>query len=73
MQSAIGILMNLFRGHILGSFICYLMPCIYLSYLEIIIFSLIYLICDTPKPGGPVDHRQPAETRVSHIMRLIHE
>ena len=29
--------------------------------------------CDTPKPGGPVDHRQPAETCVSHIMRPIHE
>ena len=29
--------------------------------------------CDTPKPGGPVDHRQPAETCVSHIMRPILE
>ena len=30
-------------------------------------------ICDTPKPGGPIDYRQPAETCVSHIMRPIHE
>ena len=29
--------------------------------------------CETSKPGGPVDHRQLAETCVSHIMRLIHE
>ena len=29
--------------------------------------------CDAPLPGCPVDHRQPAETCVSHIMRLIHE
>ena len=29
--------------------------------------------CDTPKPGGPNDYRQPAETCVSHIMRPIHE
>ena len=29
--------------------------------------------CDTPKPGGLVDRRQPAETCVSHIMRPIHE
>ena len=29
--------------------------------------------CDTPKPGGPVDHCQPAETWVSHIMRPILE
>ena len=28
---------------------------------------------DTPKPGGPVDHCQPAETCVSHIMRPKHE
>ena len=33
-------------------------------------FSTTY---DTPKPGGSVDHRQPAETCVSHIMRPIHE
>ena len=30
-------------------------------------------ICDTPKLGGPIDYRQPAETCVSHIMRPIHE
>ena len=29
--------------------------------------------CDAPLPGRPVDHHQPAETCVSHIMRLIHE
>ena len=29
--------------------------------------------CDTPKPEGPVEHRQLAETCVSHIMRPIHE
>ena len=29
--------------------------------------------CDTPFPGGPVDHRQPVETCVSHIMRPIRE
>ena len=29
--------------------------------------------CDAPFPGGPVDHRQPAKTCVSHIMRPIHE
>ena len=29
--------------------------------------------CDIPNPGGPVDHRQPAETCESHIMRLIRE
>ena len=29
--------------------------------------------CDTPKPGDPVDHRQPTETCVSHIMISIHE
>ena len=29
--------------------------------------------CDTPKPGGLVDHRQPTETCVSHIMRPILE
>ena len=28
---------------------------------------------DTLKPGGPVDHRQPVETCVSHIMRPILE
>ena len=27
------------------------------------------LRCDTPKPEGLIDHRQPAETCVSHIMR----
>ena len=32
-----------------------------------------FQICDTPIPGGPVDHRQLAETCVSHIMRPIHE
>ena len=34
----------------------------------------LYLNNDvTPKkPGGPIDHRQPAETCVSHIMRPIH-
>ena len=30
---------------------------------------IVQVVCDTPKPGGPVDHRQPAETCVSHIMR----
>ena len=25
--------------------------------------------CDTQKPGGPVDHRQPTETYESHTMR----
>ena len=29
--------------------------------------------CDAPKHGDPVDHRQPAEIYVSHIMRPIHE
>ena len=29
--------------------------------------------CDASKPGDPVDHCQPTETCVSHIMRLIHE
>ena len=29
--------------------------------------------CDAPFPKGPVDHRQPVETCVSHIMRPIHE
>ena len=29
--------------------------------------------CDTPKPEGPVDYRQPAKTCVSHIMRPIYE
>ena len=29
--------------------------------------------CDAPKPGGPVDHHQPTETYVSHIMRPIYE
>ena len=27
----------------------------------------------TPRPGGPVDYRQPAETCVSHIMRPKHK
>ena len=30
-------------------------------------------VCDAPKPGGLVDHRQPVKTCVSHIMRPIHE
>ena len=29
--------------------------------------------CDALKPRGPVDHRQPAETCVSYIMRPVHE
>ena len=29
--------------------------------------------CDTPKPEGPVDHRQPAETYVSYIIRPMLE
>ena len=29
--------------------------------------------CDAPISVGPVDHRQPAETCVSHIMRPIYE
>ena len=29
--------------------------------------------CDTLKPGVPVDHSQPVETCMSHIMRPIHE
>ena len=29
--------------------------------------------CYTLKPGDPVNHRQPVETCVSHIIRLIHE
>ena len=29
--------------------------------------------CDAPFPGGPIDHHQPAETCVSHIMRPINE
>ena len=33
----------------------------------------LYAWCDTPKPGGLVDQRQPAKTCVSHIMRPIHE
>ena len=32
-----------------------------------------YLQCDTPKPGGLVDQRQPEKTCVSHIMRPINE
>ena len=30
-------------------------------------------ICDAPFPGDPVEHRQPAENYMSHIMRPIHE
>ena len=30
-------------------------------------------ICDASFSGGLVDHRQPAKTCVSHIMRPIHE
>ena len=29
--------------------------------------------CDAPNSGGPINHRQPAETYVSHIMKAIHE
>ena len=29
--------------------------------------------CDASFPGGPVDHRQSAETCESHIMRPIRE
>ena len=29
--------------------------------------------CDALIPGGPVDHRQPTKTCVSHIMRPIRE
>ena len=29
--------------------------------------------CDSPKPGGPINHRQPVKTCVYHIIRLIHE
>ena len=38
-----------------------------------IVVKLYGFPCDALKPGGPVDYRLPAETRVSHIMRLIHE
>ena len=44
--------------------------------LEVVGFSYSnYVGCvdDTPKPGGPIDYRQPAETCVSHVMRPIHE
>ena len=32
-----------------------------------------YLSCEGPELGVPVDHRQAAETCVSHIMRPIRE
>ena len=38
------------------------------------IFSLVDKMVVTPQiSGGPVDHRQPVETCVSHIMRPIRE
>ena len=30
-------------------------------------------VCDAPILGGLVDHRQPTENCVSHIMRPIHD
>ena len=56
------------RGH----FYPYLYHFNYIVLLEIGFMQVFYL-CDTPKPGGPIDYRQPAETCVSHIMRPIHE
>ena len=29
------------------------------------------IFCDAPFPRGPIDHRQPTKTCVSHIMRPI--
>ena len=37
------------------------------------IYRRMERLCDAPKPEGLVDHRQPTETCVSHIMRPIHE
>ena len=37
------------------------------------IYIYIYDLCDALEPEGPVDHRQPAETYVSHTLRPIHE
>ena len=42
--------------------------------IDSILMDLIFVpYCDAPNPGDPVDHRQPAETCVSHIMRPRHE
>ena len=37
------------------------------------VLKMIHYFCDAPKPGGPVDHRQPEEAYVSHVMRPIYE
>ena len=32
-----------------------------------------HCVCEASISGGPVDHRQPAKTCMSHIMRPIRE